>query len=173
MNDKRVHKSSPLFCRGISFFLPVLFLLFLSSSFVFAVDKKPDKAEPTVITSETLVTNNKDKTAIFEGQVRARRGDVTLFADKMSVLYEGEDNTNKIKNILAEGNVKLVRGSYVITARTAEFIVAEEDKVIFSGEPRASDGENVVTGTRMTYYVKDDRAVVDQSKAFLVDKKKR
>lgn len=145
------------------FFLPI----------VSAQEKKPDKAEPTIITSETLVTNNKEKTAVFEGKVRARRGDVTLFADTMRVLYADEENTNKIKNILAEGNVKLVRGSYVITARSAEFILDTEEKVIFSGEPRASDGENVVTGSKMTYYVQEDRAVVDQSKAFLTDKKKR
>lgn len=151
--------------------LILLSLFFLQAAS--ALEKKPDKAEPTVITSETLITNNKERTAVFEGQVRARRGDVTLFADRMRVLYGDEEGTNKIKNIFAEGNVKLVRGNYVITARSAEFILETEEKIVFSGEPRASDGDNLVTGSKMTYYVKDDRAVVDQSKAFLTDKKKR
>jgi lipopolysaccharide export system protein LptA len=49
-------------------------------------------------------------------------------------------------------------------------IHADEDKVIFTGEPRAVDGENVVTGTKMKFFIKEDRSYVENSKVFLNNK---
>ncbi len=45
--------------------------------------------------------------------------------------------------------------------------------MIFTGEPRAVDGENVVTGSVMTYYIGEDRSFVEKSKVFLKSKKEQ
>ena len=55
-------------------------------------------------------------------------------------------------------------------------IVAQEirkEKVIFTGEPRAMDGDNVVSGTKMIYFMVDDRFLVENSKVILKSKKDR
>ncbi len=126
--------------------------------------------EPTVITSQTLTADNKARTALFEGTVVARKGDMTLFADKMLVTYSDEKAGNSIKTIDADGNVKVVKGDRVITARHATYQTQPDERIVFTGDPRASEGDNVVTGTKMTYFTKDDRSLVENSKVFLVDK---
>lgn len=154
-----------------AFYLSVLFALFSFLCFSPALSSAQDRKEPTVITSRTLITDSKAKTALFEGAVVAKKGEMTLFADKMLVHYSEQKGESNIKQIDAEGNVKLLKGERVITSSTATYFAAPEEKVIFAGAPRASEGENLVTGTRMTYFTKDEHFVVESSKVFLVDKK--
>ena len=64
----------------------------------------------------------------------------------------------------------MTKDTRVITAQNAVYH-ADEEKVVFTGEPRAVDGDNMVTGTKMTIYLKDDRSVVEHSKVYLKSKK--
>jgi lipopolysaccharide export system protein LptA len=66
--------------------------------------------------------------------------------------------------------VKLYKDTKLITSEKAVYF-ADEDKVVFTGEPRATDGDNVVTGTTMTYFIGADRSYVEHSKVFLKNKK--
>jgi len=151
-------------------FLSVLCLL--SSVFcLFAQEKKSASKEPTVITSELLTADNKAKTALFEKSVVARKGEMTLFADKMLVYYSEEKGSSNIKRIDAEGNVKLIKGERVVTSKFATYFSEPEEKIIFTGEPKATEGENVVTGTKMIYFMKDDRSIVENSKVLLIERK--
>lgn len=153
----------------LTVFLSVLYLL-SSVLYPFAQEKKNER-EPTIITSEILTADNKAKTALFERSVIARKGDMTLFADRMMVYYSEEKGDSNIKKIDAEGNVKLIKGERVITSKNAIYFGVPEEKIIFTGEPRATEGENVVTGTKMIYFMKDDRSVVENSKVFLIERK--
>lgn len=157
-----------------NFFLIVLLsvLCLLSSVLcLFAQEKKTASKEPTIITSEILTADNKAKTALFEKSVVARKGEMTLFADKMLVYYSEEKGSSNIKKIDAEGNVKLIKGERVVTSKFATYFAEPEEKIIFTGEPRATEGENVVTGTKMIYFMKDDRSIVENSKIFLIERK--
>ena len=152
-------------------FLSVLCLL----SSVLCLSAQEKKAassskEPTVITSEILTADNKAKTALFERSVVAKKGEMTLFADKMLVYYSEEKGSSNIKKIDAEGNVKLIKGERIVTSKFAVYFAEPEEKIIFTGEPRATEGENVVTGTKMTYFMKDDRSLVENSKVFMINK---
>jgi len=135
-----------------------------------AEDQKMKVKGPINITSETLTADNKARTALFEGNVVAKTTDMTIYSDKMLVFYkEGSGDVTKIEST---GNVRLLRGTRLITSKSAVYY-ADEDKVVFSGEPRAVDGENVVTGITMTYYISQDRSYVEKSKVFLKSKKDR
>ncbi|MFO0752632.1 MAG: LptA/OstA family protein [Thermodesulfovibrionales bacterium] len=138
----------------------------------FAAEKGPAKT-PTVITSESLTADNKARTALFEGSVVARKGDMTLFADKMLVSYTDEKGSGTIRKIDAEGNVKLVKGDRVVTSRFVTYFAEPEEHAVFTGEPKATEGENVVTGSKMIYYFGNDRSVVQNSRVFLVNKEKQ
>ena len=158
---------------GLLCFCFLLFTLYSSLFTVlsFAGDKKDEKA-PTIITSRTLNADNKAKTALFEGNVVAKKGEMTIFADKMLVFYAEEKGGSNIKKIDAEGNVKLIKGDRVVTSGFATYFAEPEEHIVFTGEPRATEGDNVVTGTKMTSFIKDDRSVVENSKVFLVEKKR-
>lgn len=125
---------------------------------------------PIVITSETLSADNKSCTALFEGSVVAKTKDMTLYSDRMLVYYA--EKTGNVTKIDAEGRVKLVRKDLIVTSKTANYF-AEEEKIIFTGEPKAVERGNVVTGTKMTYLMKEDRSIVENSRVLLENKKEK
>lgn len=125
---------------------------------------------PIVITSETLSADNKSRTALFEGSVVAKTKDMTLYSDRMLVYYA--EKTGNVTKIDAEGRVKLVRKDLIVTSKAANYF-AEEEKIIFTGEPKAVERGNVVTGTKMTYLMKEDRFIVENSRVLLENKKEK
>ncbi|HET6516413.1 MAG TPA: LptA/OstA family protein [Thermodesulfovibrionales bacterium] len=146
----------------------LLFLFACLCGAVVSAENKPLETKgPVVITSSSLTADNKAHTALFEGTVVAKSDDMTISSDRMLVTYtEG----GAITRIDAEGNVKLIRSERVITADAATYF-ADEEKVVFTGEPRAAEGGNVVTGTKMIYLMKEDRSIVENSKVFIKDRK--
>lgn len=152
------------------FIISAVFLLF-SSVNVFPEEQPQSKVKgPITITSETLTADNKAHSALFEKNVVARTTDMILYADTMLVFYkEGSGDVTKIE---ASGNIRLYKNNRLITSRNATYY-ADEDKAVFTGDPRAVDGENVVTGSVMTYYIGEDRSYVEKSKVFLKNKKEQ
>lgn len=150
------------------FFISSILFILLYSTGALAEEQKMQVKGPINITSETLTSDNKSHTALFEGKVVAKTTDMTIYADKMLVFYrEGSGDVTKIEST---GNVRLLKSGRLITSQMATYY-ADEDKVVFTGEPRAEDGENVVTGVTMTYYISQDRSYVEKSKVFLKNKK--
>jgi lipopolysaccharide export system protein LptA len=151
------------------FFIISIALLVLPALTALAAPKTLVKG-PITITSATLTADNRAHTALFEKDVIAKTPNMTIYADSMLVFYtEQGGNVTKIE---AAGNVKLYKDSRVITAQKATYF-ADQDKVVFTGEPRAVDGENVVTGSTMTYFIAEDRSYVEHSKVFMKNKESR
>jgi lipopolysaccharide export system protein LptA len=159
--------SRRLFKSDVIRFGGSLIILFFLSANVFSESTGKIKG-PIVITSEMLTADNQARTALFEHSVIARTADTTVYADRMLVHYEKD--TGDVTRIDADGNVKFVREKRVITSQESVYY-ADEEKIVFTGEPRAVEGENVVTGRRMTYLMKEDRFLVEGSKVFLTKKK--
>jgi lipopolysaccharide export system protein LptA len=155
-------------------FISSLLILFFLPATVFSEEKAQRTKGPLIITSDTLTADNNAHTALFERSVVARTTDQTLYANRMLVTYDPD--TGDITEIEAEGGVKFIKatgkGTRVVTSEKA-YYYADGDKVIFTGEPRATDGENVVIGTKITYLLKEDRYLVEDSKAFLKKKKEQ
>lgn len=133
-----------------------------------AENKKANVKGPITITSETLTADNKAHTALFEKNVLAKTTDLTIHADKMLVFYK--EDGGDVTKIEATGNVKVLRESRIITAKSATYF-ADEEKVVFNGEPRAIERDNIVSGTKMIYFLGDDRFLVENSKVILKTKK--
>ena len=143
--------------------ISILIVCFFSSAATFseAADKKA-----ITITSETLTTDNRESTAIFEGSVVAKMDDITIYSDKMIVFYS--DTENSLEKILATGYVKVHSKERAIFSKEASYI-NDEEKIIFTGNPKAVEGDNVITGTQIIYFLKDDRAVIKGSKVILLN----
>ncbi len=123
---------------------------------------------PITVTAESLTADNKAHTALFEKNVLVRTPDMSMAADRMLIFYR--EDGGEVTRIEAAGNVRLIRESRAITAQNAVYF-ADEDKVVFTGDPKAIDGDNVVTGTTMTYLIREDRSRVENSKVFLKNKR--
>jgi lipopolysaccharide export system protein LptA len=145
-------------------------IFFLLSASAYSAEEVKKVKGPITIHSQRLTADNQAGTGLFEVSVVARTPDMTIYTDKMLVYYE--KNTGNVKRIDASGSVKFIKEGRIITSQDATYY-ADGDKVIFTGEPRAVQGENVVTGTRMTYFMSEDRFFVEDSKVFLTKKKEQ
>lgn len=154
-------------------FYGALIIVLLLATHVFSAEQANIEQQkkikgPIVVTSEMLTADNKAHTALFERSVVARATNMTIYADRMRVYYE--EGSGNVTKIASEGNVKVIKENRVITSHEATYYAGEEI-VIFTGDPKAVEGENVVTGKKMTYLMNDDRFLVEDSKVFLKNKK--
>jgi lipopolysaccharide export system protein LptA len=135
---------------------------------VFATSAYSDsKSNPIVITADTLVADNKKNTAVFKGSVVATSEDIKMFSDEMTVFYQEEQNG--IARIHATGNIHVQKEDISIFSNEATYIDAEE-KIVFTGDSRIIENDNSIEGTKIIYFLKDERAVVEGSKVHIQNK---
>lgn len=162
--------------KNIFLFIGIILLILMPLSNIFSEeqtskeDVKSKIKGPIVIKSDRLIADNRSNTALFEGSVVANTPDITMYSDKMLVYYERK--TGNIKKIESEGNVRVIKDDRVIVSQKAVYY-ADGEKVVFTGNPRAAEGENVVTGEVMTYFINDDRYLVEDGKVFLSGEKNK
>ena len=113
---------------------------------------------PITITSKHLEGDNKKNTARFSGNVVAKRGDITISCESISIIYDKEAKT--AEKIIAEENVKIIQGARMATGSRAVFIHSE-DKIIMTGSPKVQEGQNIIEGARIILYLAEDRVVVE------------
>lgn len=113
--------------------------------------------EPLKIKSDTLQSDNENKTATFEGKVVARQGDLTLYADRLVISYSGEGRD--LAKVEGFGNVRVLQGNRQASAAHAVYD-PKEARIVLDGAPKVVQGEDVITGKVITYFVNEQRSVV-------------
>jgi lipopolysaccharide export system protein LptA len=121
---------------------------------------------PIDITSDTVEANQKQNNVTFKGNVVAKQEDITLYANTLVIYYDPENK--KLKEIVAMGNVKVVQLERRATSQKATFH-QDENKVVLAGEAVVREGENVIRGEKITFYVDDERSVVEGGKGSRVN----
>jgi len=121
---------------------------------------------PIDITSDSVEADQKKSTVTFKGNVVAIQEDKTLYANTLVILYD--PNTKKLKEIIAIGNVKLVQLERRATGQKATF-QPDENKAILEGEAVVREGENVIRGERIIFYVDEERSIVEGGKGSRVN----
>ncbi|PIV20733.1 MAG: lipopolysaccharide transport periplasmic protein LptA [Deltaproteobacteria bacterium CG_4_8_14_3_um_filter_45_9] len=116
---------------------------------------------PIDITSDTVEADQKTNTVIFKGNVVAKQEDTTLYANTLTITYD--QNTKKLKEIVAVGNVKVVQLDRRATGQKATFD-QDKNKVVLDGEAVVREGTNVIRGERIIFYVDEERSVVEGGK---------
>jgi lipopolysaccharide export system protein LptA len=117
--------------------------------------------DPIDITSDSVEANQKQNKVTFRGNVIAKQGDTTLYANTLVIIYD--ENTKKLKEIIATGNVKIVQLERRATGQKATF-QQDENKMVLDGEAVVREGENVIRGERVIFYVDEERSVVEGGK---------
>ena len=116
---------------------------------------------PIDIASDTVEADQKQNKVTFKGNVVAKQEDVTLYANTLVVIYDPD--TKKMKEVIAIGNVKVVQLDRRATGQKATFD-QDKNKVILDGDAVVREGTNVVRGERITFYVEEERSVVEPAK---------
>jgi lipopolysaccharide export system protein LptA len=116
---------------------------------------------PIDITSDTVEADQKQNRVTFTGNVVAKQEDVTLYANTLVMIYDPD--TKKLKEIIAIGNVKVVQLDRRATGQKVTFD-QDKNKVVLDGDAVVREGTNVVRGERITFYVDEERSVVEPAK---------
>ena len=120
----------------------------------------PSRA-PIDITSDTVEGNQKLNTVTFKGNVVAKQDEATIYANTVTVYYDPE--TKRLKEIVAVGNVRLVQLDRRASGQKMTFN-QDENKIILDGDAVIREGDNVIRGERMTYFIDEQRSVVEAGK---------
>lgn len=124
----------------------------------------PEKQNPIRITADSLITDSQNRTAEFVGHVLATQGDTTITSDRLKVYYKKgiqsgpNSGMNAIVRMVAQGMVKIVLGDTVAHTEHAEYIADERIVVLSGPNSRIVDGNNSISGQKITLY-RDDRRI--------------
>jgi len=113
--------------------------------------------EPVKITADRLEADDTARILKFAGNAVARQGDVSIASDQLTIEYLAEDR--QLKQITAEGNVKIVQGGRVATGQRAVYDRLQE-QIILSGSPVVTEGPNSVRGDEIILFMDGRRSLV-------------
>ena len=116
--------------------------------------------QPLRITSQQLEADHKNSVVIFSGNVVAKQGNMTLYADVARVYYEKKEEGNEIKEIVATGNVKIQEADRLATGQKAVFTNSEQ-KIVLTGQPKVWQGKDMVSGEKIIVLLEDDKSFVE------------
>jgi lipopolysaccharide export system protein LptA len=142
------------------------------------------KEIPLRITATRLEADQKHRTIIFSGQVKALYGEYTLYCSKLVVYLKHQAKSsqaaagpkagvaaqapladlggNKIDRIVAQGKVRFVQGNRVATGKEAIYY-KDKDEVVLRGNPQLWQAENTLKGSRIVFNLKTNKVVVESS----------
>jgi len=150
-------------------------ILFLAMSIpdrnVSAFDKGQDNSN-VQIKADNLVAYNEASYAEFTGNVSAVQGTTLITSDKLKIYYskapenKGKKDTGEesIKKVVATGNVVIRSENRTAYTSMAEYTPASKVVVLSGPDSKVTSGNNFVTGEKITFYVNEDRVVVERSK---------
>jgi lipopolysaccharide export system protein LptA len=121
---------------------------------------------PVTVDAEEVQYLYKERKVVFTGKplVTLTREDAVLSCRK---LVAENDEQGRIRQAVCSGDVKLTRGTRVVTCDTATF-EEKAARVTCSGNPVLRDGENVMRGEVLVYDLANDSATLSAAKGVIV-----
>ncbi len=138
------------------------------------------KESPILIEADSMSSVEKSNSVLFKGNVDAKQGDVRIRSDKMTVYYSMKDKNAKpgtsasqqVEKMICIGNVEITRAEWLGTAKKMDYL-AKDRQVILLGNAKAYQGQNMVSGEKIIYYLDEGRSeVVGDTNVILGDKGK-
>ena len=132
-----------------------LILIILSLSFSNAIS---NNVSINIISNQLNIEMNERK-SIFTGDVYAHNEDLKVWSDKMIINLKLEKN--EIKEILASGNVKIIRlieGSEIYGDNANYFI--EEEIIIVTGNVAVKENGNKIMGNELIVDLKNSSSIM-------------
>ncbi len=118
-----------------------------------------DTGQPIDITSDRVETYSKENLIVFKGNVMARQKDMVIYSDSLEamVLNGGKG----VERVVAGGNVKIQQGIRVANCQKAVFYNIDQ-KLVLTGAPKVWEGENMVSGDEIVFYIEQNRIEVNR-----------
>lgn len=143
-----------------------LFLLFGAGS---ALAEDP----PIHVEADRMTSTEKTNSVVFTGEVDAKQGDVRIRSDVMTVYYTPKDekaakskdkgattaSTQQVEKLVCTGNVEITRAEWLGTSKKMVYL-SKMRQVILTGNAKAWQGQNMVSGEKIIYYLDEGRSEV-------------
>jgi len=126
------------------------------------------KAEsPIYIEADQMSSTEKTNTVLFTGDVDAKQGDLRVRSDEMTVFYTDQEKDSKeqlstaqqVEKLICVGNVEITRTDWLGTSDKMVYL-ADKRQVILTGNAKAWQGQNMVGGEKIVYYMDEGRSEV-------------
>jgi lipopolysaccharide export system protein LptA len=159
-------------------FINLSFIIFSSYCvfLLFATGPVPVQAgdSPIHIEANRMHSTEKTNSVVFTGEVDATQGDVRIRSDEMTVYYtqEGEGKkvsqeekttSQQVEKLVCIGNVEITRGEWLGTSKKMTYL-SKERQVILTGNAKAWQNQNMVSGDKIIYYLDEGRSEVSGDK---------
>jgi lipopolysaccharide export system protein LptA len=133
--------------------------------------------QPISIDADKLVYYDKERKAVYSGNVVVIQGDTKMTCSAMTVFLDrapaqgapqpassqsGPTADSGVKHLDAAGPVTVISKTQVATGDSGSYDKTE-DKVRLIGHVTLSDGQNVTKGDKLTYDLKNGQATVETS----------
>jgi lipopolysaccharide export system protein LptA len=115
------------------------------------VVQAPAGQPPLSIQAQRSDWNLKDRSVLFEGAVRAQRGNMTLTCSRLTAIY-GE--SRQVQELRAEGEVVVVQGERRVTAALATL---QGGTLLLTGQPKLEEGTNSLLGQKITFFLDQEK----------------
>ena len=115
-----------------------------------------DSDQPLEITSNQLEVFQEEQKSVFSGDVVARQGEMTLYTDQLTVIFDDQNNVSRVEaagNVRIEEPLRHARGNHAVFDR-------DEDTLVLSGRAEVVQGENRISGDEITLFIGQNRSVV-------------
>ena len=135
-----------------------------------------NKKEPIYIISDTLEYDYKANVVVYRGDVIATQGETKVRSDTLTATLaqdkdsngkdpkapaaSGSDSQQRLKEVIAVGNVRIDNGTRWATGGRAVFEQSTRTLVL-TENPVLHDGQNEVAGERVTLFLDENRSVVE------------
>ena len=121
------------------------------------------KKGPIDIKSDALDLDYKGNMVTFRGHVRAAQGNAILTSNTLIVTYAGKD-FHDLKQMVADQNVRMSQGTRWATGERA-VLDQTNHTVILTGSPVVHDGNDEVTGSKITVHLDTGKSEVEGARA--------
>ncbi len=125
---------------------------------------------PIDIKSDALDLDYKGNVVTFRGHVHAAQADALLTSDTLTVTY-GKD-FHEVKEMVANDNVRMSQGTRWATGDHAVLDQAKHT-VTLTGNPVVHDGEDQVTGSKITVHLDTGKSEVEGARAVFFPKEQK
>ena len=137
--------------------------LALTSSGVLAAES----SEPINIEANRMISQENENSVVFIGKVEAKQGKLTIRSDEMTVYYteskagKEKKTSSQMEKLICKNNVQITQDDWLGTGDRMDYF-AKERKVILSGNAKTWQGQNMVSGKTIIYYLDEKRSIVEQ-----------
>jgi lipopolysaccharide export system protein LptA len=130
---------------------------------------------PIHIEANSMHSTEHTNSVVFTGEVDAKQGDVRIRSDEMTVYYTqneqdktaantGETTTSQqVEKLVCIGNVEITRGEWLGTSKKMVYL-SDERQVILTGDAKAWQNQNMVSGDKIIHYLDEGRSEVSVDK---------